>query len=151
MLFGASAALLAVILVGVAVVAQILGPQDLFYGTFTNANMPIQEVVRFPGGFKNFMIVSDTVPRSEGTERIVEQWKDSAGNSWYRTQAVQNRSKYLTLQRISRSGTVLEFAVNEVADFLSGGFPERLEPGSDSYRIYNRAGEQGKREKGEIK
>jgi hypothetical protein len=140
LLFSASAVLLAVILVGVLVVVPKLKPQDLFYGTFMNKKMPIQQVVRFPGGFKNYMVVSDTVPIDEGTEQILEQWKDSAGNSWYRTQAVQNKNKYLTLQRISRSGTLLELAVNEVADFFSGDFPARIEPGSGVYRIYYRTG-----------
>jgi hypothetical protein len=139
MLYGASAALLAVILVGVVAVAPGLRPRDLFYGTFTNRNMPIQEVVRFPGGFKDYAAVSDTVPVAEGTEQIVERWKDSAGNSWYKTRAVQDRNKYLTLQRINRSGTLLEFAANEVADFFSKDFPAGIDQGSGFYRIYYRA------------
>jgi hypothetical protein len=102
--------------------------------------MPFQEVVRFPGGFKDYVAVSDTVPVAEGTEQIIERWKDSQGNSWYKTQAVQNTSKYLTLQKISRSGTLLEFAANEVADFFSRDFPAGISPTSGAYRIYYRAG-----------
>jgi hypothetical protein len=140
-LYGASAVLLAVILVGVAVVAPGLRHQDLFYGTFTNRNMPIQEVVRFPGGFKDYAAVSDAVPVAQGTEQIVEQWKDSAGNSWYKTQAAQDRNKYLTLQRINNSGTLLELAANEVADFFSRDFPAGIDQGKSFYRIYHRAEE----------
>ena len=100
--------------------------------------MPVQKSVRFPGGYKDYRAISDTVPIEEGTEQIVDQWTDSEGNAWYKTRASMENSKYLTLQRISRSGTLLELAINEVVDFASGDFPARIDPAGPVYRIYYR-------------
>ncbi len=139
-LFGASAVLVALLLFGVTVVVPVLGPKEMFYGTFENKSAFPQKAVRFPGGFKDYALVSDTIPVAQGTEKIVDRRTDSEGNSWYKTQAARTDGKYLTLQKISKAGTVLELMAKEVADFSSGDFPTKIDPAGSVYRIMYRTG-----------
>jgi hypothetical protein len=127
---------LALLLSGGLAVMHALESRDPFYGTFANEEMSPQKWVTFPGGFKSYVLMSDTLPADEGTERIVERWTDSEGNLLYRTQATINgKRKLLTLVRISKPGTVREFTANEVADFSSDDFPTTF-PRAGSYIWY---------------
>jgi hypothetical protein len=138
LLFGVAIVLLALILFGGLTIVQTLRSQDPFYGTFTNEQMSPQKAVCFPGGFKDYALASDTVPVDEGTERIVAHWTDSVGTHWYKTQATRPDGKYLTLQKVSKSGTVRELTANQVADFASGDFPTTIDPAGAIYLIWYR-------------
>ena len=141
LLIGAAILLLALIVLGGFSIVLKLRSQDPFYGTFTNEQMTPQKAVCFPGGFKDYALASDTVPAYEGTERIVARWTDSEGNHWYKTQATRPDGHYLTLQRISKSGTVKELTANQVADFSSGDFPTTIDPAGAIYLISYRTSE----------
>ena len=113
--------------------------KDFLYGIFTNKDISPQKMVRAPGEMKDYCSIEDTVPTAEGTEQIVDYWRDSEGNVFFKTQATEYGIKFLTLQRISKSGTVLEFVANGVADFASKEFPTEVDPTGDFYHIYYRA------------
>jgi hypothetical protein len=130
---------LALLLSGGLAVMHALESRDPFYGTFANEEMSPQKWVTFPGGFKSYVLMSDTLPADEGTERIVARWTDSDGNLWYQTQATIGKRKLLTLVRISTPGTVREFTANEVADFSRDDFPTTF-PRAGSYIWHRRPG-----------
>jgi hypothetical protein len=114
--------------------------KDLFYGTFTNENESPPKTVHAPGVMKDYAAVSDTTPIVEGTEQIFDYWTDSEGNVWFKTNAIWKGAKFQTLQKISKSGTVLEIVSNGVTKFDSKSFPTKVDPtGGDYYRIYHRA------------
>jgi hypothetical protein len=143
MLFIAAAALLALVLFGVVMFVQRPKIDNLLYGTFINRSISPgtfpQKAVRFPGGFRNYALASDTIPNEQGSEKIVERWTDSGGCTWYRVQATMLAgNKFLALFRISRSGTQLELVAKQVLDFTSRDFPTRIDPTAAIYRVWYR-------------
>ena len=141
-LFIAAMAFLALLLFVVVKAVQKPRVDNLLYGTFINRSVSPgifpQKAVRFPGGFENYALVSDTIPSEQGSERIVERWTDSEG-SWYKVQATMaNGYKFLALFRISKSNTQLELVANQVLDFTSKDFPTKIDPMAATYRIWYR-------------
>ena len=134
-----AALFLSLLLLGGLVVTHALESRDPFYGTFANEEMSPQKWVTFPGGFKSYVLMSDTLPADEGTEHIVARWTDSEGNIWYRTQATMGKRKLLTLVKISKPGTAREFTANEVVDFSRDDFPTTFPP-AGSYIRYRLPG-----------
>jgi len=143
MLLIAATVLLVLVLFGIVVVLQKSKTDNLLYGTFMNRsispdNFP-QKAVRFPGGFKNYALVSDTIPNEQGSEKIVERWTDSGGSSWYKVQAtMSNGYKFLALFKVSKSGIQLELVSKQVLDFASKSFPIEIDPKAVMYRIWYR-------------
>ncbi|MGA2766649.1 MAG: hypothetical protein ABSG17_25175 [Spirochaetia bacterium] len=135
LLVGAAVLFLALVLFGGLAVVRTLKSRDPFYGTFTNEQMSPQKWVTFPGGFKSYVVLSDKLPADAGTERIVARWMDRDGNLWYRTQGTLGNSRFLALHKIDRTGTLMKFTANEVADFNSTNFPKTF-PLAGSYTWY---------------
>ncbi|MGA2614572.1 MAG: hypothetical protein ABSG38_14135 [Spirochaetia bacterium] len=143
MLLIAATVLLVLVLFGVVMVVQKPRTDNLLYGTFMNRSISPdifpQKAVRFPGGFKNYALVSDTIPNEQGSEKIVERWTDSGGSSWYKVQAtMSNGYKFLALFKVSKSGTQLELVSKQVLDFASKNFPTKIDPTAAMYRIWYR-------------
>jgi hypothetical protein len=138
-----AAASLVLVLFGVVMVVRKPKTDDLLYGTFMNRSISPeifpQKAVRFPGGFKNYALVSDTIPNEQGSEKIVERWTDSGGNSWYKVQAtMSNGYKFLALFEVSKSGLQLELVSKQVLDFTSKSFPTVIDPKDAMYRVWYR-------------
>jgi hypothetical protein len=143
MLLIAAMAFLALVLFGIVMAVKKPKVDNLLYGTFINRSISPeifpQKAVRFPGGFNNYALVSDTIPNEQGSEKIVERWTDSGGSSWYKVQAtMSNGYKFLALFRVSKSGTQLELVSKQVLDFTSKNFPIRIDPTAAMYRIWYR-------------
>jgi hypothetical protein len=113
--------------------------KELFYGTFTNESISPPKTVHAPGVFKDYAKISDTTPTVQGPEQIIDFWKDSDGNVWFKTKAIWNGEKFQMLEKISKSGAVLEVVANPGTEFDSKSFPTKLDPTVSFYRIYNRA------------
>ena len=79
------------------------------------------------------------LPFDQGPEQIVDYWTDSEGNVWFKTNAIENGAKFQTLQKISKSGAVLEFVANGVTSFDSKSYPIKVDPTGGYYHIYYRA------------
>lgn len=134
---------LALVLLGVVLIVQKSKLDDVLFGTFINKwispNKFPQKAVRFPGGFKNYASLSDTIPSEQGSEHIVERWTDSGGNCWYKIQAtMSNGYKFLALFKVSRSGTQLELVAKQVLDFRSQDYPTKIDPTATLYRVWFR-------------
>ena len=116
------------------------------YGTWTNPNYPQQKAVRSPDGtWQNFSYPTDTVPFASGTFQLVKKWKDADGNTWYHENFRVLKGVYTfnaqQLDKIEKSGKVWEAMYIEVPRFDSENYPKQLDPKSESYSIFYRAGE----------
>ena len=143
MLLIAATVFLVLVLFGIVMVVQKPKTDNLLYGTFINRSISPdifpQKAVRFPGGFKNYALVSDTIPKEQGSEKIVERWTDSGGSNWYKVQATtSNGYKFLALFKVSKSGIQLELVSKQVLDFASKSFPIEIDPKAVMYRIWYR-------------
>jgi hypothetical protein len=143
MLLIAATVFLVLVLFGIVMVVQKPKADNLLYGTFINRSISPdifpQKAVRFPGGFKNYALVSDTIPKEQGSEKIVERWTDSGGSNWYKVQATtSNGYKFLALFKVSKSGIQLELVSKQVLDFASKSFPIEIDPKAVMYRIWYR-------------
>jgi hypothetical protein len=123
--------------------------EKLYYGTFTNEKAPAQKTVHTPGAFKDYAKLSDATPVQEGTEKIIKEWVDSEGNTYFQTDATITVGPYKntvpkaqTLTRINKAGTVLEFMWNGVVEFGPNSYPSKIDS-TDTlrYRMYNRVEE----------
>jgi len=123
--------------------------EKLYYGTFTSEKGSAQKTVHTPGAFKDYAQLSDSTPVQEGTEKIVKEWMDSEGNTYFQTDATITVGPYKntvpkaqTLTRINKAGTVMEFMWNGVVEFNPSSFPTKIDP-TDAlrYRMYNRVAE----------
>ena len=135
--------ILVLVLFGVVKVVQKKETDSLLYGVFINRGISPelfpQKAVRFPGGFKNYALVSDLIPNEQGSEKIVERWTDSGGTSWFKVHAtMSNGYKFSALFEVSKSGTQLELTAKQVLDFTSRDFPTKIDPGAATYRIWYR-------------
>jgi hypothetical protein len=61
----------------------VVTADDMYFGTWTNESLYIQESVNFLGGYEDYAKISSEKPYAEGTEQIVKKWTDSDGNVWY--------------------------------------------------------------------
>jgi len=143
MLLIAATVFLVLVLFGIVMVVQKPKADNLLYGTFINRSISPdifpQKAVRFPGGFKNYALVSDTIPKEQGSEKIVERWTDSGGSNWYKVQATtSNGYKFLALFKVSKSGIQLELVSKQVLDFASKSFPIEIDTKAAMYRIWYR-------------
>jgi hypothetical protein len=99
------------------------GDSEKLFGTWANQKMlSIQKVVVFPGGFREYMKVTDTDPVREVTLTLESNWKDSAGNVWYKamgsvTGGADRGWKFMELYKVSESGTKWELAFEPVFNF----------------------------------
>lgn len=117
----------------------------LFYGTFTNEKTAAkQKLVRTPGVFKYYMLVSDTEPFQEGTEQIIGYSVDSEGNTWHKTFGIMTSgpykgTKFQSLQKLNKGGTTLELVYTTVVALDPESFPKNMAPTDGIYEFYNRA------------
>jgi hypothetical protein len=114
------------------------------YGTWVSEGSYPQKSVDFAGGYKDFRLLSDAAPISEGTLDIMAKWKDGEGNVWYRifgtvTIGGHAGTKYQFLCRISKSGKTRE-SVNiwPVTSYDPKRFPSDINPKDETYRSLNR-------------
>lgn len=138
--------LLSVMLLGGYCYAQDYVPsaKEELYGTWTNEKQSPQKTVNFTNGFKDFALLSDSVPVSEGTEKITSKWKDSQGNIWYKTLGTGTGGeskgyKWQTLQKLSKSGKMRELVDVLVGEFDSNSYPTTIDQKDGSYRLFYRA------------
>jgi hypothetical protein len=126
--------------------------RQVYYGTWTNDNGYFKKTVRTPAGVvENYYGISDTVPSERITSQIVDCWSDSEGNTWFKTQGtvsvgpnMKNAPRVQTLEKINKSGTVLEVMVNGVVEFNPSSFPTKMDQspqklGEHLYRAFDRA------------
>ena len=112
--------------------------KELFYGTFANEKMSPPKTVHVPGKYMDYPTIADNNPVIEGSEQIVDYWGDAAGDIWFKTNSEWKGMKFHALQKISKSGTVLEMVSLEVQDFNSKNFPTKVDPAAEYYRVYYR-------------
>jgi hypothetical protein len=123
----------------------ILYRVEELHATWINRNMKPQKTSSFPGGYRDFAMMTFTKPAAEGTEEISRRWTDSAGDIWYETfgtvtSGPDTGKKFQALTRISKSWTVRETVSVTVGDFSPDGYPGAIDPQAASYRIYFRKG-----------
>ena len=149
----ASVILLAMILLGGYCYGQNYIPKanEELYATWTNENAKstdAQKSVKFPGGYKLYLRISDTKPFEEGTEQISEKWTDSEGNVWYKTNGTVTFGifgghdyegfKWQCLYKFNKSGTVQESTWVHVFDFSHDMYPLKIDPKEANYGIFYR-------------
>ena len=137
-------------LLSVLTLADCSKPNEkLLYGVFTNEKCNPQKTVITPSSFKDYAQISDSMPVQEGTQKIVKEWMDSEGNSYFQAEGTITAGPHKntvpraqTLTRFNKAGTVMEFMWNGVVEFNSSSFPTKIDP-TDAirYRMYNRASE----------
>ena len=161
LVLGVAVTLLALIPVGGWSQQVVLKANDIYYGKWINEGANVaqrtQKQVNFPGGYKNFLTISDIKPFEESTVQIAEKWIDSEGNVWYKIRATVTIGvdplppykgydysgwKFQNLQRISKSGTVLETMWVHVPEFDPNLYPTKIDPtDTEHYVIFYRAKE----------
>jgi hypothetical protein len=115
------------------------------YGTWTNPNYAQQKLVMSADGtWKSFSYPNDTAPYSSGTFKLVKKWKDGDGNTWYNEDFRLLKGGVYTfngqqLDKIDKSGKVLEAIFVEVGQFDPKNYPKELDPKSESYGVFNRS------------
>ncbi|MGD0726410.1 MAG: hypothetical protein ABSB63_12710 [Spirochaetia bacterium] len=144
MLFAALVILLALTLLGGCGAGKYVPkPNEEVYGTWINKSISPQKEVDTPDGWKQYGLISDPNPESEGTGQITSKWTDSEGNVWYKTLGTVTAgnykgSKFQTLTKLSKSGTVKESVSLTVEEFDSSGYPTKIDPKEMLYSLYYR-------------
>ena len=115
------------------------------YGSWLAQKAAQQRLVIGTGVLENFSLVDDSKPYNACSQVITARWKDAEGSLWYKTSVTitgglggQKGSKWQTLNRVSPSGTMMEIMAVPVRDFDPRGYPEKLDPASESYAVYQR-------------
>jgi hypothetical protein len=114
--------------------------KQLWYGAWTSEKGPYQKSIHNSDGMvENFSQLSDATPTERANVQIVKCWSDSEGNVWFNTQGTviegphkNSAPKVQTLERINKTGTLLEVMVRGVAEFNPKSFPTKIDP-SDPY------------------
>jgi hypothetical protein len=114
--------------------------KELWYGTWVTEKGQFQKSVHTPDGMvQDYTLLSDATPVQQVKIRIVNCWTDSEGNTWFKNEGTvlegphkNSMPKVQTLERINRSGTLLEVMVRGVADFSPGSYPSKIDP-TDPY------------------
>lgn len=154
-LFGFGLFLLAAtVLLSAAGQGYVLKANEEIYGTWTNegAKFPklTQKQVNFPGGYKNYALISDTKPFEISTVQIAEKWTDTEGNVWYKIRATVTFGvtpsgvykgydyrgwKFQNLLKISKSGTVLELMWVHVPESDPSLYPTKIDPTDSEHYV----------------
>jgi len=114
--------------------------KQLWYGTWTSEKGPYQKSVHAPDGMvQDFSLLSDTTPVQRLKMQIVRCWSDSEGNTWFNNEGTvlegphkNSIPKFQTLEKISKSGSVLEVMARGVVEFNPKNFPTKIDP-TDPY------------------
>jgi hypothetical protein len=118
-------------------------PNEEIYGTWVNKDYSgavlghhQKFVSHFWGYWGAYNQVTDKAPTWYGTFILVDKWKDSEGNIWYKEYDQNGWSKYgdFSLDKISKNGTIIESVYNSYM------WPKEadLNPDNPNYRIYYR-------------
>jgi hypothetical protein len=125
------------------------GDEEL-YGTWANEKNNVdvfhgQKVVVAADGMDIYCRVSDPAPGMEVSWEISSKWTDSEGNVWYKTLGtstggVYKGANWQALEKINKSGTVWERAVNylELGRFNPAFYPRTIDPNGTYYRLLYR-------------
>ena len=155
MFLGLLACLLASVLLGGCGSGKYVEtPNEELYGTWTNESYSglisekdytPQKTVTARGTYSDYRMLTDHGPGFMGKEEVTSKWKDSEGNIWYKINMSGSTGdstfKWQSLQKLSKSATVREFATIQVGAFSPTNFPTKVDPGNPNYRIYYRAKE----------
>lgn len=116
------------------------------YGTWIADKAAQQKLVIAAGELRNFTLADDTQPYNACTQVITARWKDPEGTLWYKTcQTITGGlgglkgTKWQSLNRLSKAGSVLETMAAPVRDFDPKAYPEKLDPASESYAVFHRS------------
>lgn len=114
------------------------------YGTWTNATMQMQKNISYMGGSKDFFLADGTEPFVESKAELANKWTDADGNVWYQrygtiVAGAYQGTKWQSLERISKSGSVREWVSKVVASFAPENYPQAIDPKDRDYRIYYRS------------
>lgn len=122
-------------------------PNEEIYGTWTNEKMSVQKLVIAPDGGKMYLKLTDTTPYAEVGGEWTSKWTDSEGNIWYKSIASRTKGpysgfKFTELDKLSKSGTVLESvwtAPSSDEELKNPKYPTKIDPQDPNYTIYFRA------------
>ena len=117
--------------------------QKLWYGTWTSEKGVFHKSVHTPGLVQDFASLTDAVPAQEVKVRTVSCWSDSEGNVWFKNECTITSGpfkgkKVQNLEKISKSGALLEVMPNFVSDFTANGFPTKIDPDYQFYMAFSR-------------
>jgi hypothetical protein len=149
----ASLLLLTVVFAGLWAQENVLpkGEEELF-GTWVNEKNSAdvlhgQKVVVTADAMMIYSKASDLEACMQISWDISSKWADSDGNVWYNTLGtsvggVYKGAKWQTLEKLSKSGTVWERAMNllETGRFNPAFYPRNIDPKANYYQIFYRAG-----------
>jgi hypothetical protein len=141
-----SAALVLFVSVGISAQDKYLPkPNEEIYKTWENVNAYPQKTDEFPGGYKDYDLITDPTSTGEGTEQIMKKWTDADGNIWYWTfgkvtTGTYAGAQYQTLSKISHNGTLRELVVALAAYGFNPNNPVEIDPSNSTYRVYHRYG-----------
>ena len=108
-----------------------------FYGTWINDKTinagHIQKKISTPGGNKDYLEVSDSVPVFEDEQQVYAKWTDTEGNIWYKIfgtvkAGAYKGTKWQELDKLSKSATVWEYVFAIVSDFNPNSYPTKVVP-----------------------
>jgi hypothetical protein len=114
------------------------------YGTWTNQGMEFRKNVSFYGGSRDYMQIEDNVAIFESNVQLVEKWIDTDGNVWYKIlgnviSGAYQGTKWQSLEKISKAGTVREWVAKIVTAFADDNYPSAISASDNDYRIYYRS------------
>jgi hypothetical protein len=111
-----------------------LPSDDVYFGTWINEGLVTQKAYNFPGGYKDYIKISNTKTYSTGIEEIAKKWTDSDGNVFYHSFSTIMSGpnagyRIQNLMKFSKSGTVREqMWAQAKGNFDESGYPTQIDP-----------------------
>ncbi len=115
------------------------------YGIVTATTYFPQKKIIDSSGYTGYRNITDHLAVGKGPQEIAKKWTDSEGNIWYNTFGEGSNGdkviKWQELDKLSKSGDVMEYVSVWLSDFDSNKYPTKIDPSDPTYHIYNRAQE----------
>ena len=106
------------------------------YATWVNPDVksghPQKSIYKASGIVEWFMSANSTAPDYIGRYLIVNKWKDSEGNIWYKMHSVSPLYEFFSLIKINNSGNTLEIVEDKI------DYPTKIDPKHVFYDKYSR-------------
>jgi hypothetical protein len=118
---------------------------EMIYGTWTSKTASYHKLVMLPNlTWELFTYESDALPANKGVYQIIDKWRDSEGNTWYKevvtfTVGQGAGEKLQELDKIDKEGRVWQYDFNNMSRYDPANFPKQIDPKAYNYVIRQRA------------
>ena len=119
--------------------------EEEIYGTWTSKTATFHKLIMLPNmTWELFMYESDALPVERGAYQIIDKWKDSEGNTWYKevvtvTVGAGKGEKLQELDKIDKEGRVWQYDYNNISRYDPSKFPKKIDPNASNYMIRQRS------------